>query len=1483
MAFLPGMGGIPPRKRRSRLLCGIVVGGVLVSGLIAGPSHAVPQEASGLAGSVPALPDPVADGSLSEEDKALQDAQASGQPVELISARTEGSDTWAQPDGSFSVKRHGTAVRLWRDGSWVAADPTLKFAPDGSVVPTAASVAVKFSGGGTGPMLTGVKDGRTLSLTWPQPLPSPTLAGNVATYAEIISGVDLQLKAEVEGFSQLLVVKTAQAAANPALAQLQFAMDTVGLSVSKDADTGSLVATDPVGQTVFTSPTPLMWDSSTPTTPAARSLAATSGPGDMFEPGAGATDAQMTTSVSGGTLTIVPDQGLLTGTDTTYPVYIDPSWAWGERQHWARVYKAYPNTSYWDSKEDVRVGYEAETGGSNRISRSFFQLDTGDVIGAQVKDATFRIRNTWSWSCQKRPVHLYQVGDITKKTTWNNQPSKIGTVLSTVNDSKGWGSDCAAGNLEFDATAAVQATAADNEPSVTLGLYAGNETDTHGWKRLDPKTATLEIKYNKPPKTPTGLGTNPRTSCTAGGGIGNTAVSLHAKIDDPDGGNLTAQFQAFRAGSSTPVNDTSIPAIKGRVATVVLPSASTPSGEYTWRVRAKDHDGLSSAWSTTCEFSLDRTRPSRPPVISSKNNKYPNGEQGWPAITGPSRTEAEFTFSSNGVTDVQTYHWWTDSDPEGGDAPASTPSAFVTPPTYGPHLVYAYSVDEAGNRSDTATYLYYATRAQARDKPGDLNGDGFKDIWNTDTNGTLLTYAGNGNREFSSATHGGGTFPGQQVTYNGDWDQDGDNDLISLEHNENTNKNQMRVYRNNGGGVISRDNFIGLTVKCPVPRPSGRCKGEPGWTGDDHWHNAQQIATDANLNGDTYPDILVKQGQYLWVYYGSRSGQLDETRPRPVLVGESDWNAFTVIVPGDLNDDSIPDLLLRHNATGDLYRSYGKADPNGVLDAAAWGSAASRVKIATGLMPQSLYPTIGSSGDLDGDDVQDGVDDGDRIPDIWARKSDNSLFGWRGVKTGVHYSGLGSSFLIDGVNGGLRIPSGTVLTSGQSLTSDSAKLTMQADGNLVITSNSNTVLWSSGTAGNNNAKARVLASGNLAVYTADDSTQLWSTNANAPAGDGYALLQDRGSLVVYNAKGQSQWSSGTAVRNDINGDGRSDMVEWYDYTTGNDAMHVFKGAPDGGIEAPHTGFASPEGQWTASRMKRVNGDFNGDGHGDVAIMYYYADGTHKLWTFRGQSNGTYAAPFSSWVSTGNRWGAINRSTLQAGDFNGDGRDDIAAWYDYADGNDTLFTFTSNVRGGFNKPFATWTSTTWTRPLTKITTGDFNGDGRDDIAGLYKYGAGGVKVWHFQALPTGGFAAPTVAWTHDTWGDWNLTHIHAGDFNGDGKDDIATWFDYPDGSDTIHTYVSLSTGNGSFAPPKQAWSTPAGYMTYQAMQMIPGDYNGDGRDDLGAMYGYSNGTVKMLTWIANPDATFQPVKTSWASATPTSWEFERNQFINRYTT
>ncbi|KOY56719.1 hypothetical protein [Streptomyces sp. XY332] len=64
----------------------------------------------------------------------------------------------------------------------------------------------------------------------------------------------------------------------------------------------------------------------------------------------------------------------------------------------------------------------------------------------------------------------------------------------------------------------------------------------------------------------------------------------------------------------------------------------------------------------------------------------------------------------------------------------------------------------------------------------------------------------------------------------------------------------------------------------------------------------------------------------------------------PVLVGNGDWDKFTVTAPGDLNGDNIPDLRLRDNATGDLLRAYGSKGADGNVDPTTWATrrAASR-------------------------------------------------------------------------------------------------------------------------------------------------------------------------------------------------------------------------------------------------------------------------------------------------------------------------------------------------------------------------------------------------------------------------------------------------------------------------------------------------------------------------------------------------------------
>ncbi|MEV7415410.1 discoidin domain-containing protein [Streptomyces sp. NPDC089919] len=996
------------------------------------------------------------------------------------------------------MDRYGSPVRVLVGQDWVPTDPTLAFAPDGRVVPKAGTVAMTFSGG-TGPMATVVEDGRELELSWPRPLPKPTLNGNVATYPNVLPDVDLQLKADVDGFSQLLVVKTAAAAAHPDLATLKLGVDTVGLAVTADA-TGNLFARNPAGQAAFVSPAPMMWDSTGTSAAAAKTGAAAKGAGfaapaggeDPFERAPGAKDALMATKVVGGSLEITPDRTLLNAPDTVYPVFIDPSWAEGKKQNWTRVSEKYRTNTYWNANDVARVGYESETNG---LSRSFFQMDTSNIKGKAVKASTFRIKNTWSWSCQPKVVQLWHTGGINTGTNWNTQPGKL-SMLDWTDESKGWkgSSDCPEGNLEFDVTGKIREVAAAGDNEITLGLYAGNEGDTYGWKKFDPKTAVLSTEYNTVPDVPTELGTNPNNPL-----IGNTDISVHALVSDADAGNLQAQFQVWPVGKA-PVVDETVSAQRGRIATLALPDAKVPTGSYQWRVRAKDQDGAYSAWSAVKSFEVDRDRPSERPTVSS--TEYPDGEAGWPATTGKARvTAGRFTFGAAGVGDVVAYRYHTSWDPQErgvnvSGSPGSSATVTITPPAVGPGYVYAYSLDRVGNRSDERAYLLYANGTGAKDRPGDLNGDGNADAWSLDPSGTLRSYLGLGTGKFGTAAYGGAALPGGLITHRGDWNNDGIEDLLVRRYDEVDKKQKLYVYPNTGYGIVRPEDAYELTVACTHSgAEAGDCQGP----GSDYWlaDDTQILAVDdlsggpRSLNGThALADLLVREDDKLWLYYGTESRYLDEQQD-PIQIGANSWRGTTLIAPGDATGDGIPDLWVRRDDTGDVYQYTGRKTADGHFDLGAWGEAAQPVKILSGA-GAAAYPELSSSTDLTGDGR----------PDLWGRGQGNSLTVWPGKGSTQGGYTFDAPVTAGSTHAGPNLAKGGQVTASTSYEADGWGRSALVDGRRDSAPGSNG--WSTSTASPNSDRTESVTV-DLGVRQPLDSVDLYPRNDGANTGMGFPV------------------------------------------------------------------------------------------------------------------------------------------------------------------------------------------------------------------------------------------------------------------------------------------------------------------------------------------------------------------------------------------
>ncbi|GGP01223.1 hypothetical protein [Wenjunlia tyrosinilytica] len=191
-----------------------------------------------------------------------EQAAASGEPVEVLAARSAYTQTFANPDGTFTLRQSSAPQRAQSsDGTWRSVDTTLERRADGSVAPRAAVADVRFSGGGSGDLIRlGDRSGHALSLDWGKDLPAPVLEGSSATYPDVLPDVDLRLTATAEGYQEVLVVKTAQAADNPQLARITLSAQGDGVSVVPGIGAG-VRAVDDDGNTVFVGPSAQMWDS----------------------------------------------------------------------------------------------------------------------------------------------------------------------------------------------------------------------------------------------------------------------------------------------------------------------------------------------------------------------------------------------------------------------------------------------------------------------------------------------------------------------------------------------------------------------------------------------------------------------------------------------------------------------------------------------------------------------------------------------------------------------------------------------------------------------------------------------------------------------------------------------------------------------------------------------------------------------------------------------------------------------------------------------------------------------------------------------------------------------------------------------------------------------------------------------------------------------------------------------------------------------
>jgi hypothetical protein len=225
------------------------------------------------------------------------------------------------------------------------------------------------------------------------------------------------------------------------------------------------------------------------------------------------------------------------------------------------------------------------------------------------------------------------------------------------------------------------------------------------------------------------------------------------------------------------------------------------------------------------------------------------------------------------------------------------------------------------------------------------------------------------------------------------------------------------------------------------------------------------------------------------------------------------------------------------------------------------------------------------------------------------------------------------------------------------------------------------------------------------------------------------------------------------------------------------------------------------------------GDFNGDGKTDLAFAI---GSTNTILIFTGNGDGTFSkTPLTISLGAG-----MNPVALMVADFNTDGMPDIAV---LNQSKNTVGILLNNTSAGVGASLSFATMVSYPTGLSfpaGFTAGDFNGDGKPDIAAV---SSNQIAI----LLNRGGGIFPTTAPTPIALPASSFASaIASADFNGDGVLDLAVTL--PFGPDTVE--ILNGKGDGTFETTTPTFWSVGANPAAMAVANFKGK-NGDGLPDI----------------------------------------------------
>jgi CHRD domain/FG-GAP-like repeat len=240
-------------------------------------------------------------------------------------------------------------------------------------------------------------------------------------------------------------------------------------------------------------------------------------------------------------------------------------------------------------------------------------------------------------------------------------------------------------------------------------------------------------------------------------------------------------------------------------------------------------------------------------------------------------------------------------------------------------------------------------------------------------------------------------------------------------------------------------------------------------------------------------------------------------------------------------------------------------------------------------------------------------------------------------------------------------------------------------------------------------------------------------------------------------------------------------------------------------------------------------DYDGDGKQDLSVLRFPNIAPPGVAQITYYNNNSTSGPEVKF------WGDVNKDFPAPGDYDGDGKGDVAIYRDGATtGGQSEFWVMNSSDNTANRYFFGVTG-------DEAVQRDYDGDGKTDLA-VFRRGVneGDPAFWYIFQSSNGQFRITQFGTTGNVGDNSSGDTPAPGDYDGDGKFDLSLYRFGFTGNPSNNSFIVLRSSDNV--------TTYTPWGNFNSDYVLPGDYDGDGKYDYCVARTGATATSPMVWWV-----------------------------------